>query len=351
MAIYALSQWSNETYDAAGKAMRDVFFVLEKKGAKTIWSVPKKCPKYVKVLELPYLAAFLFFCAKKTDTLFFSIPENHIRIKLVKFMQKFKKYQIICFINDLNAFRFGNGDDPKVKEKMRAEAQVIGMADCILMPNENTRELLLKNGVKSKFISVGIWDYIMTKEQQEQLKTAQQKKQKSAAVKIAFAGNLNKSKFLDTIPFSDEDGLQVHLWGKLEEERKQKLPKVCHYHGVLKAAEVPMAICEADYGLVWDGIGKDEIEGSFGEYLKYNNSHKCGLYLASAVPAIVWKESGMAKFVKEHECGILIERLSELPEKIKQADYETLKKNAVFVSKQLQDGYYLTKALQEALGE
>ena len=95
----------------------------------------------------------------------------------------------------------------------------------------------------------------------------------------------------------------------------------------------------------------EQIEGGLGEYLKYNNSHKCGLYLASGIPAIVWKHSGMAAFIKEHECGIVIERLSELPGKIKQADYEQLKKNALLVSNQLQRGHYLKRALEQALGE
>lgn len=358
MSIYALSQRAGETCDAAGKAMQDVFAVLAQKGSKTIWSMPKSCSKYMKILDLPYLACFLLFRAGKKDSIFFAIPENHVKIKLVKAIKKVKKYQIICFINDLNAFRYGNADDPIVQEKMRGEAQVIGMADVVLMPNTNTRELLEKNGVTSRLIPVGIWDYLMTEQEQNQLKAAQE--QKKCAVqqdtgmqpaKIAFAGNLNKSEFLKSIPFSKDMGLEMHLWGKLEDKKKEELPSVCEYHGVLKAAEVPAAVCTMDYGLVWDGTGKDEIEGGLGEYLKYNNSHKCGLYLASGIPAIVWKHSGMAAFIKEHECGIVIERLSELPGKIKQADYEQLKKNALLVSNQLQRGHYLKRALEQALGE
>ena len=356
--IYVLNQRQDETFDAAGKAMRDVFSVLADKKAKIIWSVPKHCSKYLKLLDLPYLVLFLLFCVKKSDSVFYSIPENHLKIRLLKRLQLLKKYRIICFINDLNAFRYGNADDPIVQEKMRGEAQVIGMADVVLMPNTNTRELLEKNGVTSRLIPVGIWDYLMTEQEQKQLKTAQE--QKKCAVqqdtgmqpaKIAFAGNLNKSEFLKSIPFSKDMGLEMHLWGKLEDKKKEELPSVCEYHGVLKAAEVPEAVCTMDYGLVWDGTGKDEIEGGLGEYLKYNNSHKCGLYLASGIPAIVWKHSGMAAFIKEHECGIVIERLSELPGKIKQADYEQLKKNALLVSYQLQKGYYLKQALEQALGE
>lgn len=361
MGIYALSQRAGETCDAAGKAMQDVFTVLAEKGSKTIWSMPKSCSKYMKILDLPYLALFLLFRAGKKDSVFFSIPENHVKIRLVKAIQKVKKYQIICFINDLNAFRYGNAENPVVQEKMRGETRVIGMADVVLMPNTNTKELLQQNGVASRLIPVGIWDYLMTESERDKLKDAQNqvtgtKEQDEGMTdqvitKIAFAGNLNKSEFLMNVPFHKNMGLELHLWGKLEDKKKEQLPSVCEYHGVLKAAEVPQAVCVMDYGLVWDGTGQDEIEGGLGEYLKYNNSHKCGLYLASGIPAIVWKYSGMAAFIEEHQCGIAIERLSELPEKLKQADQKQLKKNALLVSTQLQQGYYLKHALEQALGE
>jgi hypothetical protein len=50
--IYVLNQRQDETFDAAGKAMRDVFSVLADKKAKIIWSVPKHCSKYLKLLDL-----------------------------------------------------------------------------------------------------------------------------------------------------------------------------------------------------------------------------------------------------------------------------------------------------------
>ena len=53
--IYVLNQRREETFDAAGKAMRDVFAVLAEYGSKVIWSVPKSCNKFIKILDLPYL--------------------------------------------------------------------------------------------------------------------------------------------------------------------------------------------------------------------------------------------------------------------------------------------------------
>ena len=347
MKLYALSQRSGETYDAAGKAMQDVYAILAQKGFRTVWSMPKNCSKYMKILDMPYLAALLLLGAGKGDYIFYSIPENHIKIKLLKMFQKLKKYQIICFINDLNAFRYGNMESEEVQAKMQQEAAVIGMADYVLIPNENTVELLQKNGVTSGLVPVGVWDYLMTPEQIRKVKQATKTEQD---IHIAFAGNLNKSEFLFHMQIPKEANLKLDLWGKLDEAKKEKLPDFCTYHGVLTAGEVPAAVAGMDYGLVWDGSGADEIEGGLGEYLRYNNSHKCGLYLASGIPAIVWSKAGMANFVKEHDCGICIDRLSELGPKIQDANYAKLKENAGEVAEELRRGAYLSMAFDEILG-
>lgn len=349
MSIYALSQRCEETCDAAGKAMRDVFAVLAQKGSKTIWSMPKRSNKYLKILDLPYLTCFLLFCAGKSDTVFYSIPENHIKIKLVKKFQKLKKYRILCFINDLNAFRYGNPDSPEVQARMKQEADVIGLADTVLVPNRNTISLLQAQGITSRLVPIGIWDYLMTREQAKALNAGKDSQKKRLPAVIAFAGNLNKSEFLQKMELDVQGGITFELWGKLEEEGKKKLPAFCNYNGVLAADEVPQAVSSCGYGLVWDGSGSDGIEGGLGEYLRYNNSHKCGLYLASGIPAIVWEHSGMADFIREHQCGLTIKGLGELPEKIAGADYDLLKTNAEAVAGQLQNGFYLSKALDIAL--
>ena len=284
--IYVLNQRQDETFDAAGKAMRDVFSVLADKKAKIIWSVPKHCSKYLKLLDLPYLVLFLLFCVKKSDSVFYSIPENHLKIRLLKRLQLLKKYRIICFINDLNAFRYDgqNDGDP-------GEVRALAAADKILAPNVNTVSMLKKNGISSDMIPVGIYP-----------------------------------------------------------EREKTLAEGCHYHGILSSDEIPFAVGEMDYGLVWDGSGKDEIEGGLGEYLRYNNSHKCALYLASGIPVIVWSRSGMANFVREHACGITIDRLGDLDQAIHTADYEKLKEAALAVAPKLWEGYYLSQAIDSACG-
>mgnify|MGYP005895056473 CR=1 FL=1 len=179
--IYVLNQRQDETFDAAGKAMRDVFSVLADKKAKIIWSVPKHCSKYLKLLDLPYLVLFLLFCVKKSDSVFYSIPENHLKIRLLKRLQLLKKYRIICFINDLNAFRYDgqNDGDP-------GEVRALAAADKILAPNVNTVSMLKKNGISSDMIPVGIWDYRMNETQIAKIREISHAHKKENEVKVSL---------------------------------------------------------------------------------------------------------------------------------------------------------------------
>lgn len=366
--IYVLNQRQEETYDAAGKAMRDVFEVLTDYGSKVIWSVPKGYNKLFKILDLPYLILFLIFGVGKEDVVFYAIPESHIKIRILKRLQRVKHFGIICFINDLNAFRYGDMKLEDMDAEARQELLMVGMADYVLVPNKGTEAMLTKLGINAKLIPIGVWDYLMNAEQRAALSARRGNltdgmdteadephrvsgKDSQATTRIAFAGNLNKSGFLPRMDIPD--GISMELWGKLEDDRQEELLAVqgekCHYHGVLSSDEVPQAICMMDYGLVWDGDGKDEIVGGLGEYLRYNNSHKCALYLASGIPVIVWSKSGMAHFVREHACGVTIERLSDIEEQIAKADYSKLKEKALLVSAQLQQGYYLKQAMDTVL--
>ena len=244
---------------------------------------------------------------------------------------------------DLNAFRYDgqNDGDP-------GEVRALAAADKILAPNVNTVSMLKKNGISSDMIPVGIWDYRMNETQIAKIREISHAHKKENAVKIAFAGNLNKSEFLSAMEIPSD--VRMELWGKLDPEREKTLAEGCHYHGILSSDEIPFAVGEMDYGLVWDGSGKDEIEGGLGEYLRYNNSHKCALYLASGIPVIVWSRSGMANFVREHACGITIDRLGDLDQAIHTADYEKLKEAALAVAPKLWEGYYLSQAIDSACG-
>jgi len=120
------------------------------------------------------------------------------------------------------------------------------------------------------------------------------------------------------------------------------------YFGSFLPDELPSAL-EGSFGLVWDGDSSKTCSGVFGEYLKYNNSHKASLYLASGFPIIVWGQSALANFVLEKECGISVESLLDLEEvldNLSQEEYQDLIKNAKSVGQKIREGSYLLSALQ-----
>ena len=120
------------------------------------------------------------------------------------------------------------------------------------------------------------------------------------------------------------------------------------YFGSFLPDELPAAL-EGGFGLVWDGDSAETCSGVFGEYLRYNNSHKASLYLASGFPLVVWKQSALSHFVLEKGCGIAVESLHDLKETIdnlSDADYQDLVDNAKRVGQEIRDGNYLKTALK-----
>ena len=119
------------------------------------------------------------------------------------------------------------------------------------------------------------------------------------------------------------------------------------YFGSFLPDELPAAL-EGGFGLVWDGDSAETCSGVFGEYLRYNNSHKASLYLASGFPLVVWKQSALSHFVLEKGCGIAVESLHDLKETIdnlSDTDYQDLVDNAKRVGQEIRDGHYLKTAL------
>lgn len=87
---------------------------------------------------------------------------------------------------------------------------------------------------------------------------------------------------------------------------------------------------EAKYGLVWDGLEITSCEGTFGQYLKYNNPHKFSLYMAAGIPVITQRKAAIANFIIENKVGIVVDNLENIKnviENISSEEYETMCEN------------------------
>ena len=280
---------------------------------------------------------------KSGDQLLIQFPMLHhsfFTTHLVKKIQR-KGVKVYFIIHDLEALRYANLDTVPLKHKIRVhlqESSLLKIADGVIAHNPIMKSVLVDKGIADdKIVSLGIFDYLIPDFQE---KTTQTKDQP-----IIVAGNLAQEKagYLYVLPETPSYNLYGVGFDKnraLENET---------YFGSFLPDELPAAL-EGGFGLVWDGDSAETCSGVFGEYLRYNNSHKASLYLASGFPLVVWKQSALSHFVLEKNCGIAVESLHDLKntiENLSDADYQELVANAKRIGKKIRDGFYLASALKQ----
>ena len=201
--------------------------------------------------------------------------------------RKKKRSKIHLLIHDIETLRHAAGSEVKFRHKVRnhfQEKKALMSVDGIIVHNDIMKKVLVEQGVPAdKMVSLEIFDYLIPNfEGQAVLKKDQP---------IIVAGNLNpaKSGYLYNLP----EHPAYNLYGVDDESRALENTT---YFGSFMPDDLPAAL-EGSFGLVWDGDSSETCQGSYGNYLRFNNSHKASLYLASGFPVVVWKESALAHFV------------------------------------------------------
>ena len=279
---------------------------------------------------------------KQGDELLIQLPIiNHsfFATHHVKKVQK-KGVKVHFIIHDLEALRYVNVENFPLKHKIRIQIQesgLLGIADGIIAHNPIMKSVLVDKGIaEDKIVSLGIFDYLIPDFQEKASLTKNQP--------IIVAGNLAQEKagYLYSLPTEPA----YNLYGVGFDESRALANET--YFGSFLPDELPVAL-EGGFGLVWDGDSTETCSGVFGEYLRYNNSHKASLYLAAGFPLVVWKQSALSYFVLEKGCGIAVESLHDLKEtidKLSDADYQKLVDNANRVGQEIREGHYLKTALK-----
>ncbi|MCI6733425.1 MAG: hypothetical protein MR487_14110 [Lachnospiraceae bacterium] len=249
---------------------------------------------------------------------------------------------VSVLIHDVEAVRAALRNDVSLKKRIRLkyeENSVFQECSQVIVHNVHMKKLIIdKLHVKGNKIRIlGIFDYLIPGF--EEKKHASDSADKNDPVIIA--GNLrrHKAEYVYHLP----ENTTFNLYGiGYEEQNKENIS----YKGSFDPDELPYVL-EGSFGLVWDGESAKTCTGVYGEYLKINNPHKTSLYLASGIPVIIWKEAALAEFVEKHQCGITVDSLYEISEKIGHMtddEYVKLKSNAGKIGKQLRKGYYLIRA-------
>lgn len=280
---------------------------------------------------------------KSGDQLLIQFPMLHHSFFTTRLVRKIQRrgVKVYFIIHDLEALRYANLDTVPLKHKIRVhlqESSLLKIADGIIAHNPIMKSVLVDKGIaENKTVSLGIFDYLIPNFQE---KTGQTKN-----LPIIVAGNLAQEKagYLYQLPARPA----YNLYGVGFDESRALANET--YFGSFLPDELP-AVLEGGFGLVWDGDSAETCSGVFGEYLRYNNSHKASLYLASGFPLVVWKQSALSHFVLENGCGIAVESLHDLSQAIEQLDdkdFQDLLVNAKRIGQKIRNGSYLTNALNK----
>lgn len=336
----------NNVKNAGNKARNDVEEIVKREGYQAlVLSVDNWYEMSTLKAQLHKSKAFgqALNQLKQGDELLIQFPMLHHSFFTTHHVKKAQKkgVKVHFIIHDLEVLRYANLDTVPLKHKIRVQIQesgLLGAADGIIAHNPIMKSVLVDKGIAAdKIVSLGIFDYLIPNFQE---KTSLAKNQP-----IIVAGNLAQEKagYLYSLPGEPA----YNLYGVGFDESRALANET--YFGSFLPDELPAAL-EGGFGLVWDGDSAETCSGVFGEYLRYNNSHKASLYLAAGLPLVVWKESAIAHFVVDKQCGIVVDSLHNLQKVLDELtiqDYNELLDNARYVGVALREGAYLKAALMK----
>lgn len=239
--------------------------------------------------------------------------------------------KVVLFIHDLDGIRFSN----PIMNMM--DASTLDQAYCLISATPGMDKLLREGfrvSEKVRIVDYQYWDYLCEDKLNEKTKAL-----------ICFAGNLSKSSFLSKIPMPlVREGFNLYGKGMT----KAYLGKFCGEY----SPEKLIYHLDGKFGLVWDGKSQETCSGNFGKYLRYNTSHKFGLYMATGKPVILWKDSSLADFAVENKLGVAVSSLDEIPyalEKVSVSDYLEMRRNVLKIRKNVITGNHLASVVLDAL--
>lgn len=336
----------NNVKNAGNKARNDVEEIVKREGYQAlVLSVDNWYEMSTLKAQLHKSKAFGQALAqlKQGDELLIQFPMLHHSFFTTHHVKKAQKkgVKVHFIIHDLEALRYANLDTVPLKHKIRVQIQesgLLGAADGIIAHNPIMKSVLVDKGVEAdKIVSLGIFDYLIPNFQEKTDLTKNQP--------IIVAGNLAQEKagYLYSLP----EEPAYNLYGVGFNESRALANET--YFGSFLPDELP-AVLEGGFGLVWDGDSAETCSGVFGEYLRYNNSHKASLYLAAGFPVVVWEESALAHFVIDKQCGLVVSSLSDLKENLdtlSEEQYKEMLENAKQIGSRLRQGQYLRVALSK----
>jgi hypothetical protein len=235
---------------------------------------------------------------------------------------KAKSCELTIIVHDIVSYR----ETGKFGE---AEIKILNQADTLIIHTPKMALLFDEVGIRPEKKLLHLFDYIS----KEQPNVPEQ----NPKTVIAFAGNLEKSLFLNSLDSIGFTNLLFRLYGIGGE--KYNIKDRIEYVGRFSPDNI--SYIHADWGLVWDGTSVEKCDGLLGNYQKINSPHKTSLYIAAGIPVIVWKEAATAPFIEENKLGIAVGSMYEIESAITSLtsrQIAEIKDNVMLFSEKLREG-------------
>lgn len=335
---------------AGAKAPADISTIAEQLG---LVEIPFEMAKHYNNINLTRIMSVgtglrnwhrLLRTVEDGDCVIIQHPNENILVanKLIDICKQKKDCKFVALIHDMESIRQNFVDNSSMHSRNAlADEELLKKCDLLICHNDAMKAYLIDHGFLSeKIVVLGIFDY---------LHNCVLPEQRFKEKRVVVAGNVMKEKCeylyklmkINNLPFA----LEIFGPGFSFDNTSDFI----HYHGVCKPDELPEKL-DGSFGLVWDGTELDCCAGNAGEYIRYNNPHKCSLFLASNMPVIIWEEAALAKFVKDNNVGITINSLMDIGraiESISDDEYRCMVNNTKTIGEKLRAGYYFSTAIKE----
>ncbi|MES1225620.1 MAG: hypothetical protein ABUT20_59625 [Bacteroidota bacterium] len=333
--LFFIRQYSNDQFFHGGVGYADAEKILQNKNFN-----PIEFPCYLdfsftaKFRRFYYLVKLLFSIPKGSCIVFLFPVFAKMNRLLIRLLGRRKDIRLICFLADIDGIK--DGDEKLLAQEIRQFKRY----DQFIVHNDSMAEWLQKQTPSASIVSISFFDFLVLPFDGNREKSYE----------IVFAGNLEKSEFLQNLSELNVQSPLLHfnLYGPgLMDDFG--LQANVDYRGIFKPSELPGKL-KGSFGLVWDGDSIGEPAGSLGNYMRYISHHKLSLYIVSGLPLIVPEMAASAVLVRKFEIGFTITSLDEIQEKINDISserYQQMRENMKPLADKISRGNCLGSALEE----
>ena len=339
-AIYFLSEQSAGQKHAGSKARNDVERIFRESGFiafehMEVYTPSSLIHRFLRRLTVDHLKKIYRFLTLRGKVVFLQYPFPCDRFTYKAVCHLLQKNHALLVVHDVDALWDAG------RYSLAEEARMLCMADALVVHNARMAAVLRKHGVDVPMMELGIFDYLLSEPFPET--------ERHLGPSIAFAGNLEKSRFLHGASMAALP-LDIHLYGP-NFSAEQIAGERVQYHGAFPPDQLPYEL-DGSFGLVWDGDSITSCTGPFGQYLRYNNPHKFSLFIAAGMPVITWREAAIAEFIEREGIGFCVDSLPEIPERIaalSEETYQGYRHRLRALQQRVCTGFYMRRAVKQAL--